>query len=205
VTLENGETLRLRPIRPDDEPRLTTRYDRLSRQTAYQRFFAVRRRLPAWLHAFAHVDYRRRLGLVAERDTVAGLEIAAAAAWTAPPACAILRVATRKRSDDMDSPLVLTEDEALELLAFLVTAARTQLDEAAEYGPLRLLTAAGRLADFMAGRASPATRQFLAGPLRALPDAALRSVDPGKYATELDAVCQAVGEHLVSHFGGGAR
>jgi len=57
----------------------------------------------------------------------------------------------------------------------------------------------------MAERASPATRQFLAGPLRALPDAALRSVDPGKYATELDAACQAVGEHLVSHFGGGAR
>ena len=43
----------------------------------------------------------------------------------------------------MESTMVLTEDEALELLAFLVTAARTQLDEAAEYGPLRLLTARG--------------------------------------------------------------
>jgi len=105
----------------------------------------------------------------------------------------------------MESTMVLTEDEALDLLAFLVTAARTQLDEAAEYGPLRLLAAAGRLAEFMAARASPATRQFLAGPLRALPDAALRSVDPGKYATELDTVCRAVGEHLVSHFDGGAR
>jgi Family of unknown function (DUF6092) len=52
------------------------------------------------------------------------------------------------------SPLVLTEDEALELLAFLVTAARTQLDEAAEYGPLRLLSAASRLADAVAGRVS---------------------------------------------------
>ena len=38
--------------------------------------------------------------------------------------------------------MVLSEDEALELLAFLITAARTQLDEAAEYGPLRMLTAA---------------------------------------------------------------
>ena len=45
----------------------------------------------------------------------------------------------------MPSAMVLTEDEALELLAFLITAARTQLDEAAEYGPLRMLTAAGRL------------------------------------------------------------
>jgi hypothetical protein len=50
----------------------------------------------------------------------------------------------------MASAMVLTEDEALELLAFLITAARTQLDEAAAYGPLRLLTAAGRLADFSA-------------------------------------------------------
>ena len=105
----------------------------------------------------------------------------------------------------MESTMVLTEDEALELLAFLVTAARTQLDEAAEYGPLRLLTAAGRLADFITGRASPATQQLLTGPLRALPDAALRSVDPAKYSTELDAVCEAVGEHLVNHFGGSAR
>jgi hypothetical protein len=33
-------------------------------------------------------------------------------------------------------PMVLSEDEALKLLAFLVTAARTQLDEASEYGSL---------------------------------------------------------------------
>src|SRR5262249_1912902 len=50
----------------------------------------------------------------------------------------------RRRCREMASTMVLTEDEALELLAFLVTAARTQVDEAAEYGPLRLLTAAGR-------------------------------------------------------------
>ncbi|HYV56602.1 MAG TPA: DUF6092 family protein [Candidatus Nitrosopolaris sp.] len=98
--------------------------------------------------------------------------------------------------------MVLTEDEALELLTFLITAARTQLDEAAEYGPLRLLTAAGRLADFMVARASPATREFLAGPLKALPEAALRSVDPTKYSAQLDTVCRALGDHLVGHFGG---
>jgi hypothetical protein len=103
----------------------------------------------------------------------------------------------------MTSAMVLTEDEALELLAFLVTAARTQLEEAAEYGPLRMLTAAGRLADFIAERASPGTRGLLAGPLKELPDAALRSVDPTKYTAQLDVVCRAVGEHLVSHFGPG--
>ena len=76
VTLKNGETIRIRPIRPDDEPRLVALYDRLSRRTAYQRFFTVMRRLPSdWVHYFANVDYRRRLALVAERETVAGVEV----------------------------------------------------------------------------------------------------------------------------------
>lgn len=76
MPLKNGETLRIRPILPDDEPRLAELYSRLSRQTAYQRFFTVMRRLPSdWIHCFANVDYRRRLALVAERETVAGVEI----------------------------------------------------------------------------------------------------------------------------------
>jgi len=76
VRLDNGESLRIRPIRPDDEPRLVALYDRLSRLTAYQRFFAVKRRLPTeWVHNFANVDYRSRLALVAERETVAGIEV----------------------------------------------------------------------------------------------------------------------------------
>src|SRR5260370_19153274 len=76
VTLKNGETLRIRPIRPDDEPRLVALYDRLSRHTAYQRFFTVMPRLPTdWVHYFANVDYRRRLALGAERATVGGVEL----------------------------------------------------------------------------------------------------------------------------------
>jgi hypothetical protein len=101
----------------------------------------------------------------------------------------------------MPPAFVITEDEALELLAFLVTAARTQIDEAAEYGPLRLLTAAGRLAAFIAGRASAETRALCEGPLTRIPDAALRSIDPERYAAELDGVCQEVARHLVRHFG----
>ena len=50
----------------------------------------------------------------------------------------------------MAGRMVLSEEDALELLAFLVTAARTQVDEAAEYGSLRLLTAAGRVAGLIA-------------------------------------------------------
>ena len=76
VALKNGESILIRPIRPDDEARLVELYNRLSRRTAYQRFFTVMRRLPQdWVHYFANVDYRRRLALVAERETVAGVEL----------------------------------------------------------------------------------------------------------------------------------
>ena len=63
--LDDG--LRLRLIRPDDEPRLVMLYGRLSRQTAYQRFFAAMQRLPPdWAHFLANVDYQTRLALVIE-------------------------------------------------------------------------------------------------------------------------------------------
>jgi GNAT superfamily N-acetyltransferase len=78
AVLKDGTRLRIRPIRPDDEPRLVDLYGRLSLHTAYQRFFAVMRRLPPdWYHFFANVDYQRRLALVAERDTPAGVELVA--------------------------------------------------------------------------------------------------------------------------------
>ena len=76
VVSRDGSDLRIRPIRPDDEPRLLDLYGRLSEHTAYQRFFTLMRRLPpSWFHFFANVDYRNRLALVAERDTAAGLEL----------------------------------------------------------------------------------------------------------------------------------
>jgi acetyltransferase len=67
IALPDGARLRLRPIRPEDQGRLIAFYDRLSRHTAYQRFFAVMRRLPPdWAHFLANVDYERRLALLAE-------------------------------------------------------------------------------------------------------------------------------------------
>ena len=101
----------------------------------------------------------------------------------------------------MVATMVLSEDEALELVAFLVTAARTQIDEAAEYGSLRLLTAAGRLADIIVDRVSPETRAFLTGPLKEVPDLAVRTADPDGYVAALDGVCHAMGRHLATHFG----
>jgi hypothetical protein len=44
ISLTDGTQVTLRPIRPDDESALTALYERLSPQTAYQRFFTVMRR-----------------------------------------------------------------------------------------------------------------------------------------------------------------
>ena len=96
---------------------------------------------------------------------------------------------------------VLDEDEALELLAYLVTAARTQVDEAAEYGPLRLLTAACRLAERIAPRSSEATARFVAGPLKAMPELAVPRAGRAEYVTRLDALCSALAAHLTVRFG----
>lgn len=66
IVLKDGSRVQLRPIRPADEASLVALYDRLSRHTAYQRFFTIMRRLPPdWAHYLANVDYHRRLALVA--------------------------------------------------------------------------------------------------------------------------------------------
>ncbi|HET7340760.1 MAG TPA: GNAT family N-acetyltransferase [Methylomirabilota bacterium] len=67
VALRDGTTVRMRPIRPDDERRLVALYDELSRDTRYHRFFSVMRRLPPdWARFLANVDYRGRFALVVE-------------------------------------------------------------------------------------------------------------------------------------------
>ena len=76
ATLKDGTVIHLRPIRPDDAPGLVALFDRLSRHTAYQRFFSVLNRLPpAYAKVFANVDYRQRLAIVAELVGSAGSEL----------------------------------------------------------------------------------------------------------------------------------
>jgi acetyltransferase len=66
LVLRDGSRVRLRAIRPEDAPALTALYERLSPETAYQRFFAVMRRLPPdWARILANVDYDRRMAIVA--------------------------------------------------------------------------------------------------------------------------------------------
>jgi len=82
AALRDGTPVRIRPIHPEDAGRLIEMYDRLSRHTAYQRFFTVMRRLPPdWARMLANVDYHRRLALVAEHDEPAGPELIAVARY----------------------------------------------------------------------------------------------------------------------------
>ncbi len=66
VRLQDGTTVTLRPIRPEDEPGLIAFHTRLSPDTAFQRFHAPLPQLPAnWAHFLANVDYERRMAIVA--------------------------------------------------------------------------------------------------------------------------------------------
>ena len=100
----------------------------------------------------------------------------------------------------MSSEMVLTEDEAVELLAYLATAARTQVDEPPDYAPMRLLNGAERLAAFIEGRVSEDTRELIETSLHDVPHD-LRRSNFDEYVARLDEICRAVAQHLVDRNG----
>ena len=100
----------------------------------------------------------------------------------------------------MADTMILTEDEVLELLALLVTSARTQLQEPAHYGPMRLLVAAERLSQMAKNRTSSDTQRFLAKVTQDIPEINDQALDLDGYTAPLDALCYAVGQHLAEHF-----
>jgi acetyltransferase len=59
-----GEIL-VRPVKPEDAPLFVTLFDKLSRQSIYNRFFGHLKRLPASMLArFTQIDYDREIALV---------------------------------------------------------------------------------------------------------------------------------------------
>lgn len=69
AVLRDGARVLLRPVRPDDGPGLEALHGRLSRDARYFRYFSPRRVLPQQqLDQFTHVDYRDRMGFVADLD-----------------------------------------------------------------------------------------------------------------------------------------
>lgn len=67
LDLMNGERLALRPIRPDDAPRLMAMVDASAAEDARLRFRAGLKRLPPeWAARLSQIDYEREMALVAE-------------------------------------------------------------------------------------------------------------------------------------------
>jgi acetyltransferase len=65
VTLKDGSLVTLRPIRPDDAPRLQEGFSRLTPHTIYMRFLKVARELTdQQAREMAEVDYQKRMAIV---------------------------------------------------------------------------------------------------------------------------------------------
>jgi hypothetical protein len=95
---------------------------------------------------------------------------------------------------DEDEPTI---DPLVEVLAYLITAARTQLDEAAEYAPMRMLTAAQRLGDALRPDAPEALHPVIAA-LDAVPPTATPRGDRAAYTKLVDDLCRRLADALVA-------
>lgn len=85
----------------------------------------------------------------------------------------------------------------VEVLAYLVTATRTQLDEAAEYAPMRMLTAARRLGDALRPGAPDALLGLLDA-LDAVPETATPRNDHAGYTLMVDDLCRTLADCLIA-------
>ena len=97
-----------------------------------------------------------------------------------------------------DDAWVLNEDEALELLALLITSARILLDEPAIYGPLRLLTTTDRLSGFIQDRVSPEVAPVIKKMVENIPEMHMRMSEDEWYRAHLDTLCRDIATVLVA-------
>jgi acetyltransferase len=69
--LRNGETVEIRPIRPEDEPQMVSFHQSLSERTVYQRYLQLlnlsQRTAHERLTRICYIDYARQMALVVER------------------------------------------------------------------------------------------------------------------------------------------
>ena len=87
VTLRDGTTVTIRPIRPDDARGLQALFDRLSPESIAFRFLGQPKELPLeQARQLANVDYRKRMALVATRQHGNEEHIIAVARYAADPA-----------------------------------------------------------------------------------------------------------------------
>lgn len=67
-TLASGRTLRVRPIRHDDDDLEAAFVRGLSSESGYQRLLSFRKVTPEWIESLTHVDYRRHMAFVIIAD-----------------------------------------------------------------------------------------------------------------------------------------
>lgn len=101
--------------------------------------------------------------------------------------------------------MLLSEDEVLELAAFLVTAARCLVDEPVDYGPMRLLSGAERLCTYAAPRIEDAQTRALFEHLaqHIPPRLGRRNGDPDGYLRFMDDSCRRIATELLRRAGRG--
>jgi len=100
----------------------------------------------------------------------------------------------------MEQTPAVTEAEALDLLTFLLTAARGLMDEPLDYGPLRLLQAAERLCSAAGPRSSTPIRDLMSRLRAEIPGQnARRNGEPQAYVRFLDEGCRSVAGVLVAY------
>jgi hypothetical protein len=93
--------------------------------------------------------------------------------------------------------LVLTEGEAVEFFAYLISAARIQVDEPSPYTSMRLLSAAEKLREYIRARVSAETGEMLNETDALTNDAQLHTADQGIYTSTLDELCRMLAAYLV--------
>ena len=91
----------------------------------------------------------------------------------------------------------LSENEIVELFVYFLTTARVQIDDPNHYGPMRLLFAAEKLRDFVAGRTSPALQKLFEDTEPIINSAHIVVNDTEKFTAELDHLSTIVAEYLV--------
>jgi Family of unknown function (DUF6092) len=102
-------------------------------------------------------------------------------------------------------PLVVSESEALLLLAHLVTSAELCMTEPYDYGIFRLIDAASRLAAAMLPRSSGKSRAFLEAFLLEVDEKKMWDTrDRERYGSFLRETSRRTAEHLVARAGGRA-
>lgn len=113
-----------------------------------------------------------------------------------PPTGAEPRPGFREEPAD---PLIVSESEALALLAHLVTSAELCMSEPYDYGIFRLIDAAGRLATAMLPRSGDPSRAFLEAFLADVDEKKMWDTrDRERYLAFLRETSRRTAEHLVA-------